>query len=242
MRTDGTGLLALTPAGEIGRAPAWSPDGSRLAYESWHLDAPEIWTVRADGTGRTLVAREAAEPFWLDDSHLGYQCGTSLCAVRDDGLESRVLLARDSVPNAEDFGYKLSPDGRTILFTRISYLDRPASSYVYVMNADGKGERRLTPDEAGDSPQWAPVGRSIVFDGVKHGTAVVSPDGGPVTSVYPLARTVAWSPTGTGIVFGGGDTFYFAPVGGTGPTHSVRLPFTFRSDIAFWVNAIAWAR
>jgi hypothetical protein len=128
MRTDGSGLLALTPAGEIGRAPAWSPDGSRLAYESYHGDAAEVWTVRSDGTGRALVARVATDPFWLDDTHLGYQCGTSLCAVRDDGSQQRTLLARDPLPNAADFAYRLSPDGRTIAFTRLTYFGPGAPS------------------------------------------------------------------------------------------------------------------
>ena len=75
----------------------------RLAYESYHGDAPEIWTVRGDGTSRALVARDATDPFWLDDAHLGYQCGASLCTVRDDGADQRTLLARSALPNAADY-------------------------------------------------------------------------------------------------------------------------------------------
>jgi dipeptidyl aminopeptidase/acylaminoacyl peptidase len=241
INTDGTGLLALTPAGEIGRAPAWSSDGSRLAYESWHVDAAEIWTVRADGTGRTLVAREATEPFWLDDTHLGFQCGTSLCAIRDDGSERRVLLARNAMPNAADFGYRLSPDGRTILFTRYFYFGPDApSSYVYVMNADGTGERRLTPDGQGDSPRWSPVGRKVAFASARYGTAVVDVDGGTVTSVYGKPTNPAWSPTGTALVFWDRDGFYLAHVDGRGPTRRVSLPISFSSDVAYAVNAWAW--
>jgi Tol biopolymer transport system component len=241
MRTNGTGLLALTPAGEIGRAPAWSPDGSRLAYEGWHPDAPEIWTVRADGTGRTLVARDASEPFWLDDTHLGFQCGTSLCAIRDDGAERRVLLARDPLPNAADFAYKLSPDGRTIVFTRLTYFGPGApSSYVYVMNADGTGERRLTPDDEGDSPQWSPVGRSIAYVSARRGIVVADVDAGSVTSIFGWPCIPGWSPTGREVVFEIGDGFDFLPIGGTGPTHRVSLPITFRADVVYQVNAWSW--
>jgi hypothetical protein len=131
MRTDGSGLIALSEEDEIGRAPAWSRDGSKLVYESYHRDAPEIWTVRPDGTGRTLVARNATEPFWLDDARLAYQCGTNICIVRDDGSQQRMVLARDALPNAADFAYRLSSDSRTIAFTRITYLGPGApSSYV----------------------------------------------------------------------------------------------------------------
>jgi TolB protein len=246
MRTDGTGLLALTPDGEIGRAPAWSPDGSRLAYESYHADAAEVWTVRSDGTGRALVARAATDPFWLDDTHLGYQCGTSLCAVRDDGSQQRTLLARDSLPNAADFAYRLSPDGRTIAFTRLTYFGPGApSSHVYVMNVDGTGERMLM---EGDSPQWSPVGRSIAFASANYGTAVADVDGGVVTSVSKRdgvslpggVSNPGWSPAGTELVFGSGLAFYFARADGTGPIGRGYVPISIDADRGYTVNAWAW--
>lgn len=246
MRTDGTALLALTPAGEIGRAPAWSPDGSRLAYESYHDDAAEVWTVRSDGTGRALVARIATDPFWLDDTHLGYQCGTSLCAVRDDGSQQRTLLARDSRPNAADFAYRLSSDGRTIAFTRVTYFGPGApSSHVYVMNVDGTGERMLM---EGDSPQWSPVGRSIALASKRYGTAVVDVDDGVVRSLsqpdgVDLVRGVsspAWSPTGADVVFGNGLQFYFARADGAGPISRGSAPLSVGADRGYSVNAWAW--
>jgi hypothetical protein len=137
MRTDGSGVLNLTPAGESARAPAFSPDGSRIAYESYHDGAPDIWIVRPDGTGRTLVARNATSPFWLDDTHLGYQCGTSLCAIRDDGSEQRTLLARRPLADAEDFAYRLSADGRTVVFTRLTLPRQPLRTTL-----DGYSPRR----------------------------------------------------------------------------------------------------
>jgi Tol biopolymer transport system component len=250
MRTDGTGVFALTPAGEIGRAPAWSPDGSRVAYESFHDDAPEIWTVRPDGTGHTLVARNATNPFWLDDTRLGYQCGTSLCTVRDDGSQQRILLARDSLPNAADFAYQLSPDGRTIVFTRLTYTGPEApSSYVYVMNADGTGERKLTPDDQGDSPQWSPVGRSIAYASARYGNAVVDADAGVVTSVshwngespFRSPSSLGWSPTGTELVFGNDvHAYYFGRADGTGPIRGVRSSIPLESVGITVVNAWAW--
>jgi dipeptidyl aminopeptidase/acylaminoacyl peptidase len=250
MRTDGTGVLALTPAGEIGKAPAWSPDGRRLAYESYHGDAAEIWTVRADGTDRALVARGATAPFWLDATHLGYQCDASLCAVRDDGSEQRTLLARQRNRDAEDFAYSLSPDGRTIAFTRIT-LPGPsaATSHVYVMNADGTGERSLASATEGDSPHWSPVGRSIAFASAKYGTAIADADGGAVQSVsqrdgvalpYGISNP-AWSPTGTYVVFGVKvQSFYIARADGTGPIRHVNTPFPADANRVSLVNAWAW--
>jgi TolB protein len=246
MRTDGAGLLALTPPDEIGRAPAWSPDGSRLAYESYHDGAPDIWTVRPDGTGRTLVARSAAEPFWMDDSHLGYQCGASLCIVRDDGSEQRTLLHRGTLPNAADFAYRLSKDGKTIVFTRLYYVGPEApSSHVYVMNADGTGERRLTTEGVADSPQWSPIDRRIAFASATLGVAVADLDRGEVTSVsHSLPRSVsspAWSPSGTELVFGNDvHAFFFARADGTGPVSRASAPASLDPRHRSVVNAWAW--
>jgi Tol biopolymer transport system component len=46
-----------------GTEPAWSPDGRRLAYHT----AGGIYVADADGTGRRLVARNAAQPAWSPD-------------------------------------------------------------------------------------------------------------------------------------------------------------------------------
>lgn len=45
-------------------APAWSPDGSRLAY----AEGDAVWVVAAGGLPRRLV--EAGSPLWLDAGHL----------------------------------------------------------------------------------------------------------------------------------------------------------------------------
>lgn len=251
MRTDGTGLLALTPADEVGRAPAWSTDGSRLAYESYHDGAPDIWTVRPDGTGRALVARGAREPFWIDDTHLGYQCGASLCTVRDDGSEQRTLLARDERPDAGDFSYRLARDGRTMAFARITYFDTyPMPSYIYLVNVDGTGERMLTRATQGDSPQWSPVGRSLAFASAQFGVAVADVDSGVLTSISQrsgmsvLPRGVSnpgWSPSGTELVFGSdANAFYFARADGTGPIRLVRASVVTDPSRAYEVNAWTW--
>ena len=53
-----------------------------------------------------------------------------------------------------------SPDGRKIAFVS----DRDGNSEIYVMNADGSGQRRLTRNPAYDAdPAWSPDGRTIAF-------------------------------------------------------------------------------
>jgi Tol biopolymer transport system component len=70
-----------------------------------------------------------------------------------------------------------SPDGRKLTF--VSY--RNGNSEVYVMNANGSGQRSLTRNPAFDGdPAWSPDGRKIAF--VSHrddsyGVYVMNADG-----------------------------------------------------------------
>ncbi len=70
-----------------------------------------------------------------------------------------------------------SPDGRKIAFGR----DRDgngSSDDIYVINADGSGQRRLTQD--GQQPLWSPDGQKIAFRSKRNGNDdiyVMNPDG-----------------------------------------------------------------
>ena len=57
---------------EIGN-PSWSPDGSRIAYESLRGGSTEIYVVNADGTGQTRLTNNNSydtSPAWSSDGSL----------------------------------------------------------------------------------------------------------------------------------------------------------------------------
>ena len=121
-----------------------------------------------------------------------------------------------------------SPDGRRLVFESA----RHGNTELYVINADGTGERRLThsPSNVVNShPSWSPDGGSIVFDSFRDGAFhlyVIRPDGsgerrltqGDAAGVQEFARHPEWSPDGGLIAFdsrrdGNGEYYVIQPDG-----------------------------
>jgi hypothetical protein len=87
MNSDGSGLLTLFDvAGAYDSAPAWSPDGSRIAFESdADVDGAnperdmEVWTMATDGSAPVQLTHNALHdegPAWSPDGRqLAYTSG-----------------------------------------------------------------------------------------------------------------------------------------------------------------------
>ena len=88
--------------------------------------------------------------------------------------------------------------------------DRDGNSEIYLMNADGSGQTRLTNNSFSDDfPTWSPDGRTIAFlrqSGGVFSINVMNADGtnvrqittlSPVTNIFGMS----WSPDGTRIAF-----------------------------------------
>jgi len=160
MNLDGTGLTRLTYNSDIDYSPAWSPDGSKIAFMSWPDPdgSADVFVMNADGTGVTNLTNNPAGdggPDWSPD-------GTKIAfnSDRDGKVEVYVMNADGSgvtkVTNSpsQDSGPAWSPDGSKIAFSR--YQDEHYE--VYVMNSNGSGQTRLTYSAGMDiSPDWQPL-------------------------------------------------------------------------------------
>ncbi len=160
----GTSTL-LTSNAVADSNPAWSPDGTHLAFTSVRDGNNEIYLMNADGSDvRRLTNSVYADyqPTWSSD-------GTRIAFVseRDGNPEIYVMSADGSNPVrlTSDPGADNEPDwshsGDRILF--VSGRSNSARS-IHVMNADGSGVVQLTSGTAeAVSPVWSPSSARVAF-------------------------------------------------------------------------------
>lgn len=190
--------------------PAWSPDGSRVAFVSYRTGTSQIWVMQADGTGLVNLTRTTSferNPAWSPD-------GTRIAFTsnRTGDWDVWVMQADGSQPvnlskhPAYDADPAWSPDGRTLLFAS----NRSGAFRVWQMQADGSQPRDvLGRDLAGYVyPAWSPNGRQFLFanrsdqGGIQLFVARL--DGAAVeqlTMQGQICSWAAWSPDGRYIAY-----------------------------------------
>jgi Tol biopolymer transport system component len=125
------------------------------------------------------------------------------------GIGSRILDLIESSPGRPDVQAPVwSPDGRRIAFLN----KRDGGKEIYVVSADGRGQRRLARDATFfATPGWSPDGRTLAFEGVRDGTTgvySVNADGSGQRRLARNGGAPAWSPDGQKIAFFSASKIY----------------------------------
>ncbi|MGA3011717.1 MAG: translocation protein TolB [Terracidiphilus sp.] len=168
------GRLVSFPAGTAGgsnQSPAWSGDGTKIAFSSSRTGDSEIWVADASGgnlRSLTSIRGPNIAPTWnpRTNAQIAWAGGRTgepqIYTMDQDGANIQRLT---------DSGYAVSPswspNGQFLTFAwdRKYGPGAPGGRDIYVMDIASKRWLQLT-HEAGinDYPSWAPDNRHIVFE------------------------------------------------------------------------------
>lgn len=158
MDWDGENQRPLTATRSLSLFPKFSPDSSRIVYQSFLRSRPELFWVPAAGgqQNRIPVTTDLnTSPSFAPDGRTVVYNGSlrgnpEIFVVDVDGTNFRRLTDSASVDASPAF----APNGREIAFTS----NRQGSPQIYLMDTEGTNVRRLTfagnwSDEAAFSPK-----------------------------------------------------------------------------------------
>lgn len=169
MNVDGSRQMPLTANEADDGRPVWSPDGTKIAFESYRDGQAEIYVMNSDGSHPVRLTTDAdydGMPTWSPD-------GTQIAFAsrRTGGYRIWVMDADgNGKTQVSSQPYSLrpqwSPDGTQIAFDADD--DGDGWQELWVMNADGSAaEEVYDPDQSGMVDAWAgswsPDGRYIAF-------------------------------------------------------------------------------
>lgn len=201
MNTDGTGLANLTAHPADDDAPAWSPDGARLAFISDRDGGyAELFVMNTDGSGVTQLTCSGAlaqSPAWSPDgAHIVFASQIGLQIVGTAGTPARPIFTDECC--SYDAEPVWSPNGAHIAFESA----RSGLPEIWRVNVDGSGLVQLT--QGGYfTPAWSPDGgRLALSDGANiysmnsDGSGLTRLTNSQASSGHP-----AWSPDGGRLAF-----------------------------------------
>jgi Tol biopolymer transport system component len=193
-------------------APSWSPEKSKIAFQSDMAGNADLYVSNTDGSGLLQVTRGqgldggpdwSPDGKWIAFQRNGPDGHPNIFSVSADGTQELQLTNNEFV----DAQPAWSPDGDSIAFMR----NEGGVSDIYVLSVATEAERRITDGSGGASdPGWSPDGSLIAFtqDVDDNGLLdlVTVPSGGGSLTVVARdigtgAASVRWAPSGQHIAF-----------------------------------------
>ena len=171
VNADGSGerLLTSRPEPQHTNSPAWSPDGTRLAFERGTFDdngqaaTSAVFTMRSDGTDERQVTQPGARTFgdhpqWSPDGqtilfrdNIGTPTNnykpSALYTVHPDGSGLTNLTGSD--PSLQYLAGSFSPDGKSIVVPRVHRGSHHDQAELFVLSSAGAVQRLVV-----ENPNW----------------------------------------------------------------------------------------
>lgn len=212
-------LAGVAAAVYIWRGREAAPDPGRIAFwQEAQGDAPNLFVMDPDGSGRPRALVKGFEPAWSPDGELiaftleenPLRTATSDIWVLHVDDPDRVRRLATLAPLYAKHPH-WSPDGKMIAFEAVAPSDENPNYDIYVIPASGGTVTALTRTAADEgAPSWSPDGREIAY--WHYGDPeldspdiwVMNADGSEqraVTHTRDFDYSPAWSPDGEQIAF-----------------------------------------
>jgi TolB protein len=162
--SDGFGEQTLLALNDPILSPAWSPDGSQIAYVSFERGHATVFVQSLATRQRSVLADfpgSNSAPVWSPNGKLlamvlSRDDSSQIYTVRADGTDLRRITFSEAIDTEPNF----LPDGKSLLFTS----DRGGSAQIYHVPVEGGSAERLTYEGNNNfSPRVSPDGKNFVF-------------------------------------------------------------------------------
>jgi len=223
-------VINLTNNKARDKEPSWSPDGTKIIFDSDRDGNAEIYIMNADGSGQVNItnnpeAKDLSSSWSPDGTKIAFRLQANkiseIFIMNADGSE-KVNITNNQ--GARDISPTWSPDGKMIAFES----ERNNREEIYIINSDDTGLIMLTENPGLDyAPSWSPDGEKIAFVSEKDGNNeifVINIDGTDqenlTNNLVENSIDPAWSPDGNRIAFTsdreGNNEIYIMNTDGTG--------------------------
>ena len=175
INADGSDLTQLTDDPAADYDPAWSPDGTRIAFLSIRDTDLDIYLMDSNGGNASKLYDSGyhdADIDWAGDN-IVFTSRFAIWRIKADGSDATVVTGppgqgewgKANLPKG-DYDPRLSNDGKKIVFERLEDNSNPNGGYnLFTVNVDGTGETRLTNNNYSQGlASWSHSGGEIVYN------------------------------------------------------------------------------